>query len=787
MDSGTLVLTAPTGSGKSTQFPQFLLSERKGFPGQVLVLQPRRLAARALAGRVAAEAGTRLGEAVGYQVRFESRVGKDTVVLFQTYGVFLQRLLRDPGLSGVGAVLLDEFHERTLESDLSLAWLKALRAKRRPDLKLAIMSATLDRSALLSYLPGAAHVDVPGRLFPVEVSHLAPEPREDLPRHALRALRGLLGEGLRGGVLVFMPGMREIQRTITVLGPLCREHGLHLQSLHGSLELAEQQKVLDADAETGRVIVSTDVAETSLTIPGIRAVIDSGWHRLAGYSPQRGINTLYLSRISRASAAQRAGRAGRTGPGRCVRLWSLAQEASMPQALAPETLRLELSAALLRAAALGAGLDWLTPPPEPARHAAERSLLALGALADGKITRRGQDLLRYPVSPRLAAALLDAQALDGAELSLACAMAAVLESPISRRRGRTADLSILADDLRSGRDEELPWEAGQIFRQLERLSAGEPGSGAKSLPELWLKAYADRLAARQGESGTYRLIDGRRALLPLDKGQRFPRLILALEVEETAGSGQSRQISVPVYLPCEPQTVRAAFPKECAWKTALEFDETQRKVLKKEQLLFRGLALESKEAVMSPAERKAAAAVWAEKFASGELAHPGRDEKFAQLLARVAIARRLYPDMGFPAMDADDWRLIYEEACQGRNSWAEVERVSLEAAVGRYLGASLAAFLDQTLPLRRKLPSGRTGKFLYFETQPPEFSARLADFWGFQGTLNLCEGRLPVTFDILSPAFRTVQKTQDLDSFWQNAYPKIKKELQGKYPRHLWP
>jgi len=720
-------------------------------------------------------------------VRFESRAGKDTAVVFQTYGVFLQRMLEDPDLGGVGTVLLDEFHERTLESDLALAWLKALRGGRRRDLRLAVMSATLDAAALLAYLPGAVHIDVPGRLFPVEVQHLPAEPREDPAQHALRALRLLLREGCDGSVLVFMPGMREILRTTRALGPLCREQGLLLQTLHGSLALSEQQKVLDPDQGSARVIVATNVAETSVTIPGVAAVIDSGLYRSAAYSPARGINTLYLSRISRSSAAQRAGRAGRTGPGRCLRLWSQAEEASMPEAIPPEILRLELSSLLLRAAALPAALDWLAPPPEPARQAAERTLLALRAVSPLGITARGRQLLRYPISPRLAAVLLDAQELGAEALTRAAAMAAVLESPVARRRGRTVDLSVLADDLKAGRAEDLPWEAGEIFKQLVRLSEPRLEPRAGSLAGLWLQSYADRLASRQGDSLVYQLGDGRRALLPIEKGERAPSLILALEVEETAGAGQARQTSVPVYLPCEPQTVQEAFPKDCAWTAALEFDEGQRKVLKREKLLFRGLAIAVKQAAAGPADRKVMGTVWAEKFACGELRHPGRDEKVEQLLVRVRLARQHYPELSFPAMDADDWRLIYEDACAGKNSWPEMERVSLEAQIGRYLGPALMGFLGKTFPARRKLPSGRTGKLTYSEQQPPELAARLEDLLGMNGTFSLCEGRLPVIFDILSPGFRTVQKTQDLGSFWKNAYPAIKKELQRRYPRHPWP
>jgi ATP-dependent helicase HrpB len=271
------------------------------------------------------------------------------------------------------------------------------------------------------------------------------------------------------------------------------------------------------------------------------------------------------------------------------------------------------------------------------------------------------------------------------------------------------------------------------------------------LAGLWLAAYADRVAAQQGDSQVYQLIDGRRALLPLEKGLRPPQLILALEVEETAGAGQSRQTSVPVYLPCEPGTVQAVFPGECAWSTALGFDERQRRVGKRKQLLFRGLAIQSQEAGLTPADRKAIAAVWAEMFADGRLKHPGFDEKLGQLLARVGLARQHYPELSFPGMDADDWRLIYEEACAGKNSWAEMERVSLEAKVGRYLGAALSGFLDKAFPVRKRLPSGRMGKLTYFERQSPELAARLEDFLGMDGAFSLCDGRVPVVFDILSP------------------------------------
>ena len=373
--AGAVVLTAPTGSGKSTQTPRFLLEERGRFPGKVLVLEPRRLAARSLAARVASERGSALGREVGYQVRFDSRSSSETVVVFQTYGVFVQQVLGAPALPGVGAVLLDEFHERTLESDLALAWLKALR-RRRPELKVMVMSASLDAGALLGYLPGSEHIDVPGRLFPVDVRHMPPRTREDAPRGALDALQQLCREGLDGSVLVFMPGMREIRRTLALAGPFCREQGLPLLALHGGMELDEQQKALDPSPGP-RVIVATNVAETSLTIPGVANVIDSGLHRVAAYSPARDINTLNLTRISRSSAVQRAGRAGRTAPGRCIRLWPESEGTAMQEALPPEIARLELSGLFLQAASLPEPVDWLTPPKAEAWSAAGEVLSGL--------------------------------------------------------------------------------------------------------------------------------------------------------------------------------------------------------------------------------------------------------------------------------------------------------------------------------------------------------------------------------------------------------------------------
>jgi ATP-dependent helicase HrpB len=778
---GELLLAAPTGSGKSTRAPQFALEQAAG---RVLVLEPRRISARSLAARVASERKSPLGTDVGYQVRFDSRCGPRTRLVFQTYGIFVQQLLRDPELSGVSAVLLDEFHERTLESDLSLAWLKTLRRGRRKDLAVAVMSATLDAGELSAYLPAAQRLEAPGRMFPVDVRYRPKDARQGPAEAALEALKDLAREGLDGSALIFMPGLREIRRCLAVLGPFCRDQDLDLRSLHGSQELDEQQAVLEGSGKP-RVIVTTNVAETGLTVPGVTMVIDAGLHRLAAYDAARGINTLYVTRISRANAEQRAGRAGRTAPGRCVRLWSRAEEQSMAKAVPPEMKRLELSSVLLQAASLPGDVEWPTPPGAEARAAAERSLKDLGAFDGTRLSARGRALLRYPLPPRLGSVLEEASALGSAAFERACAMAAVFET--EGRDDQSADLDALAAELQGGRREELSRDAFEVFRQLKRLKDVAPKTGDTSadLSAVWLRAFPERLAVREAGALVYKLADGRGVALPQTKDP--PPLILALDIKERAGGGQAKQVAARLFLPCARSAVEAAYPGEAVWTEVSEFDARLGRVVKESRLLFRGLALERKELNRGREDRKATAELWAEKFASGELRHPGRDEKVEQLLVRIALMRKLYPDMGYPEMGVDDWRLIYGEACAGKNSLKDIERVALEPHIMSYLGPGPAGFLEKALPSSRKLPSGKSGKFFYSEAGRPELSARLGDFLKAPETLSLCEGRLRVVFDILAPNYRTVQKTDDLGSFWRNTYPTVKKELQRRYPRHPWP
>ena len=462
----------------------------------------------------------------------------------------------------------------------------------------------------------------------------------------------------------------------------------------------------------------------------------------------------------------------------------------MLESLKPENLRLELSALRLQAASLPEGVDWVTAPHETAWAGAGRTLAALGAVDEGgRVTARGRALLRYPAPPRVASVLEAARALGSKSFERACAMAAVFETAGERRPDKAADLSALAEELLAGVREEAAREAAEIFRQLKRLYKEEGGTApdapADALARAWLDAFTDRLASREGEGSFYRLGDGRGALLAVAKDR--PPLILALDIRERAGGGQARQVGVNLFLPFEPEAVVRAYPDECAWAPVAEFDERRGRVTKEERLTFRGLVLARREVAARKDDRKAAAELWAEKFVSGELEHPGFDERVRQLVVRVKLARRLYPDMGYPDLGADDWRLIYGEVCSGRNVLKDIERVNLLPHIENYLGRALTDFLERALPATRRLPSGKTGRFTYHESHAPELAARLGDLVKMADTLSLCEGRLSVSFDILAPNYRTVQKTSDLGSFWRNTYPAVKKELQRRYPRHPWP
>jgi ATP-dependent helicase HrpB len=787
-----LILSAPPGTGKSTQVPQFLLPEAS----TAVVLQPRRIAARSLAARVAAERGEPLGETVGYQVRFERSVSERTRLIFATYGVFWQRIQQEPTLPGVSLVILDEFHERTLEADACLAWLKRLQEGARPDLSLVVMSATLEGAALSEYLDQPPFLEVDARAHEVAIAYQSPQPHEPLWSQAARGFRHLLSEGLDGSVLVFMPGVGEIRRTMDALEPICRERGFRLLELSGSQTPEAQQKALSLPASEPCVIVATNVAETSLTIPGVVAVIDSGLARHAAYDPQRDLDTLHLGMISRQNATQRAGRAGRLGPGRCLRLWPQTHESAMPEALAPEIGRLDLSRLALASAALPEPLRWLDPPPSDRWERTLERLRRLEALDDaGGLTPLGARLLRFPLPPALARVLMAARETGCA--TLAAAMVALLEAADRRSVADEGDLYRLGVALaQDPRAKNWGREVGETFRQIRDLARPseadraqaeatlEPDSPAdrerrRQVTAAWLTAYADRLAAKQDKA--FQLADGRKGMVT--SGGQPGDLILALELHEVGGAGQSRQVSIPVYLPCLPDWVGQQGAPEvvCLW------DAPRQRVVQERHWRVGGLVVRREPLPPADWDRAQAEALLVSKLLEGEVALEARNEEVEQVIRRIRLAAEAWPEAGIPALDAEDWEIIFHELAAGKAAAGEIRAEELEGVLREYVGWEAMARIDREAPRQMALPNGRKARITYFEGAPPELSARLGDMLGMQGTLKLYEGRVPVLFDILAPNYRTVQKTFDLTGFWQNTYPEVKKELKRRYPKHPWP
>ncbi|MDB5097790.1 MAG: Helicase ATP-dependent domain protein [Cyanobacteria bacterium RYN_339] len=766
-DFGRLVLSAPPGTGKSTQVPQILWPAS----GTTIVLQPRRIAARSLAARVAAERGEKLGEGVGYQVRFEKARGADTRVLFQTYGVFWQQILQDPRLTGVSLVILDEFHERTLEADACLAWLRQV-----PDLAVVVMSATLDGSALEAYL-GAPLLEIAAKAYPVEVSYLPPQLHERPWDQAARGFRHLVADGLTGSALVFMPGVGEIRRTADALSGFCRERGWTVLELSGAQGAEAQQQALSLPEQQPCVIVATNVAETSLTIPGVVAVIDSGLSRQAAYDAERDMDTLRLGWIAKANATQRAGRAGRLAPGRCLRLWPKGHESSMLEALAPEIERLDLTGLALAVASLAGEVSFLTPPPPDRWARAHARLAGLGALREGKITELGRKLLRYPLTPPLARVLLAA----GPYASLVAAMIALVEAADRKEIADEGDLYLLGLDLaREAHRRRWHRDVLETYKQLLRLAraaeADLPVLGdadelarRRAVTEAWLTAYGDRLAFRQDKA--YHLADGRKATP--SAGSPASPLLVAIELHEVTGGPGGRQATIPLYLPCE-----AAWVGEGEPEIVSSWDATRQRVVQEKVWKAGGLTLRRETLPPDRWDKRQAEEMLAARLVAGEKV-PAWDEDVDQLILRLRAADVL--------LAADDWEVIFHELAAGKSGVADIGKDAMVNVLREYVGWEATARVDREAPRTWKLPGGKPGKLTYFEDAPPELSARLGDMLGLEGTLALFDGRVPVLFDILAPNYRTVQKTFDMTGFWKNTYPEVKKELKRRYPKHPWP
>ncbi len=796
---GVVLLLAPTGSGKTTRVPPFLA--RQLGEGQVVVLEPRRLAARAAAARVAAEDGTPLGDFAGYQVRGERRLSARTRVRFVTEGVLVRQLVQDPFLDGVAAVLLDEFHERHLEGDLALAMLREVRETVRPDLRLGVMSATLQPAALREFLPGAVEITAEGRLFPVRIEHdlrRDDDPLEERVRRVVeRALRDTPGD-----VLVFLPGTGEIQRCERALQHFEQRHGCLVLPLHGRLDPAAQDRAI-APQERRKVVLSTNVAESSLTIDGVTAVVDSGLHRQLQHDRARGVDVLAVERISLASAVQRTGRAGRTAPGVCYRLWTAGEERGMAAGDRPDVARVDLCGPALQVRAF-AGRDprefrWFERPDLGDLGAADRLLQDLGAVdaRSGRVTSIGEELLQMPVHPRLGRVVLEGRRRHCA-YGAATAAAILAEAPDLGRGPEADDLCdvlVAVDAVLQGEAHGSSLRAtlglpGGAARAVEQARARLLGAGGRdrrdrdpdALGHCLLAGFPDRVVARGGagqRDGT--MVGGRGVVLPAACDGHD--LVLALRLFE-AGGRQTRSRAVLVAA-IEEAWLEELLPGSITQAVRAELDAAQGRVVPVREVRYRDLVLRSARGGDLPAA--AVQGLLQPLLAADPWRWLGEQPELRRLLARAAWLRARLPDLGLPAWDD---RAVAAAAIDLLGEGTDLRRLGDAAVAPILLGLlphPLRQALDREAPDRLQLPSGRHAPIDYGAEGGPMVSARIQELFGLPRAPGLAGGRVPLVLEILGPNHRPVQVTGDLASFWQNTYPQVRRELARRYPRHSWP
>lgn len=772
-----LVLVAPAGAGKTTRVPPALLDNVRG---EVLVLEPRRLAARLAARRVARELGRPLGELVGYQVRFEEVCGPATRLRYLTEGILARRLLADPRLEGVGCVILDEFHERHLDADLCLALLRRLQQSFRPELKLLVMSATLDAEPVAEFLGRCPVVRSAGRQYEISISYTPSSP-DPLPDQVAKALARLLRDGLDGDVLVFLPGAAEIRQAARACASIAENAGLLVLPLHGELPPEEQDRAV-APAPQRKLILSTNVAESSVTIEGVTAVIDSGLARIASVSSWSGLPQLTVRRISRASADQRAGRAGRTAPGRVIRLYPEADYLRRPAQDPPEILRQDLSEMLLQLAAMGVSageLTWLDPPPEAALRAGLELLQRLGALdSEGRLTAEGREMASYPLSPRLAKLVVESERRGAPKTGRA--VAALLSAGQRLLDGKfpqaDSDLEALV---------ESPWSplARRIYRQIR---GGDPNRGGEESEEGFrtavLAAFPDRVARRR--SGDELLLaGGGSALLSRDSVVRGADWLVAVDIEERRERGLPL---VRLASPIRPEWLLDLFPERVQESATLEWNRKAERVEAVSALRFEGLVLD--ESRGAPADPEAASELLAEVAWEAGIQRFVPAEELDELLARVSFAAEHAP---VPALSEEHLRQALRQLCRGRRSFEELKQAAgaggFRRALLEQLPAGAARHLSEIAPERIRLPSGRQVRVRYVQGRPPSIASRLQDFFGMRETPRIARGKVPVVVHLLAPNQRPVQTTTDLAGFWERLYPQVRRELSRRYPRHSWP
>jgi len=798
-----LVLQADPGAGKTTRVPPALLEMGLLGDGECWILEPRRLAARLAATRVAEELGEPLGQRAGYAVRFEQKVSRATRLRFVTEGLLLRRLHGDSQLKGIAAVVLDEFHERHLHTDLGITLLRRLQLAARPELKLLVMSATLDPGPVAAYLD-APVIRSEGRAFPVDTAFLPRPDDRPIDQQVSDALDRLYGEGLKNHTLVFLPGAAEIRACLKGCEAVAARRGLSLRPLHGELSPEAQSHALEL-TDTPKVILSTNVAESSVTLDGIGAVVDSGLGREASHSPWSGLSGLRTTRISQARCVQRTGRGGRTGPGRCLRLYTEADFGARTAFDTPELQRSDLAEPLLSLHGMGitdpGALDWFEAPPAAATTAAETLLTRLGALADGALTAAGRRMADLPLHPRLARLAVAGEALGIPQLALRAA--ALLETgnlsarqgldraPIKTGHGADSDLLLRLDQFEeaqaagfgpgacraAGLDAAAVHRAKRAVQSLARLlpSPAEPADAETRLLKALLMAYPDRVG-QLSANGTCAFAGGGGAKLDAASRVRRPGLILALEAEAVK-QGTGGQTLIRLASRCEADWLLDAFPERLEDVDEVLFNPSAGRVERRSEIRYEGLSLDVSRGPADPADPRVASLL-AQALRGRPL-----DDVPARFLARLAFLRKHRPDLGLPE---DLLGPLLAGACTGRTTLREVQDVDWPAAFRQAFPAETLRLLDAWAPEAIQLPKGRPTK-VHYEDDPPWIASRLQDFWGLKKTPAVAGGAVPLVLHLLAPNMRAVQVTTDLAGFWQRVYKELRPGLSRRYPKHHWP
>ena len=774
--SPQVLLNAPTGAGKSTWLPLQILREGS-INGRILLLEPRRLAARNVAQRLAELLGEKPGETVGYRMRAETCVGPTTQLEVVTEGILTRMIQHDPELSGVGLVILDEFHERSLQADLALALLLDVQQGLRDDLKLLIMSATLDNDKLQHLLPDAPVVISEGRAFPVDRRY------QSLPAHQRfdEAVAMATAELLRhesGSLLLFLPGVGEIQRVQNHLAERVADDVL-LCPLYGALPLSEQrQAILPAPSGKRKVVLATNIAETSLTIEGIRLVVDSAQERVARFDVRSGLTRLITQRISQASMTQRAGRAGRLEPGVCVHLLAKDQAERAAAQSEAEILQSDLSSLLLELLQWGCNdpsqLSWLDTPPAVNLTAARRLLTQLGALADERLTAKGQKMAALGNDPRLAAMLVAAD--SDAEVATAARLAAILEEP---PRGGSGDL------MQAFTRSQGQWQqrSQQLCKRLNRR-AGQPDSDA--IPALLAQGFPDRIARRRGQEGRYQLANGMGAMLDADDALNRHEWLIAPLLLQGNASPDARILQACAL---DIDALVARCPQLIQQSDTIEWDDTQGtlKALRRSQI---GQLTLSVRPLAKPSEEELHRAMLTGIREKG-LSVLNWTNEAEQLRLRLQCAARWLPEDAWPAVDdvslleaLESWLLPH---MSGVHSLRGLKSLDVHQALLEWLPWSLRQRLVSLLPTHYTVPTGSRIAIRYDDENPPALAVRMQEMFGEASTPTIAEGRVALVLELLSPAQRPLQITRDLSAFWQGAYREVQKEMKGRYPKHVWP